>query len=120
MPLDNADRARCDHYFSSPNSGLKRRGLLPPRPRAAMISLRRLMVVLSVGALSAGRMVLHESRAAAPVGFVSQGVAPAQDMLTLRVGLAPNNIAGLEEKLMSVSTPASSDFRQWLSMDEVR
>ncbi|KAJ7358373.1 family S53 protease-like protein [Mycena albidolilacea] len=85
-----------------------------------MISLPKLMVVLSVGALSAGRMVLHESRAAAPVGFVSQGVAPAQDMLTLRVGLAPNNIAGLEEKLMSVSTPGSSDFRQWLSMDEVK
>jgi tripeptidyl-peptidase-1 len=65
-------------------------------------------------------MIVHESRAAVPVGFVSKGAAPADEMITLRVALASNNIAGLEDKLMSVSTPGSPDFRQWLSMDEVR
>ncbi|KAE9382492.1 hypothetical protein BT96DRAFT_1027634 [Gymnopus androsaceus JB14] len=48
------------------------------------------------------------SRTSAPAGFVSQGVAPANDMLTLRVALTSNNIAG------------SPEFRQWLSMEEVK
>jgi tripeptidyl-peptidase-1 len=65
-------------------------------------------------------MVVHESRTSVPAGFVSQGAAPANDMLTLRVALTSNNIAGLEEKLMSLSTPGSSEFRQWLSMEEVK
>ncbi|KAF7350746.1 Family S53 protease-like protein [Mycena sanguinolenta] len=82
--------------------------------------LRKLLAVLSVAAVSAGNMVLHESRVAAPAGFVSQGVASAEDMLTLRVALTSNNIAGLQDKLMSVSTPGSSEFRQWLSMEEVK
>ncbi|KAJ6477012.1 family S53 protease-like protein [Mycena sanguinolenta] len=85
-----------------------------------MVPLRKLLAVLFVAAVSAGKMVLHESRAAAPAGFVSQGVAPAEDILTLRVALASNNIAGLQDKLMSVSTPGSSEFRQWLTMDEVK
>ncbi|KAJ6476999.1 family S53 protease-like protein [Mycena sanguinolenta] len=85
-----------------------------------MMALRKLLAVLFVAAVSAGKMVLHESRAAAPAGFVSQGVAPAEDMLTLRVALASNNIAGLQDKLMSVSTPGSSEFRQWLTMDEIK
>jgi tripeptidyl-peptidase-1 len=85
-----------------------------------MMALRKFLAVLSLTALSGATMVLHESRAAAPSGFVSQGAAPADSMLTLRVALTSNNIAGLEDKLMSVSTPGSSEFRQWLSMDEVK
>ncbi|KAJ7731300.1 family S53 protease-like protein [Mycena maculata] len=85
------------------------------------MALSKLLAVLSiVAAASAGSMVLHESRAAAPSSFVSQGAAPADDMLTLRVALTSNNVAGLEAKLMSVSTPGSSEFRQWLSMEEVK
>ncbi|KAJ6586025.1 family S53 protease-like protein [Mycena capillaripes] len=71
-------------------------------------------------AVSARSMVAHESLEAAPGSFVSQGAAPATDMLTLRLALAPNNIAGLEAKMMSISTPGSSDHRQWLSADEVK
>ncbi|KAJ6592907.1 family S53 protease-like protein [Mycena capillaripes] len=85
-----------------------------------MMALRKFLGVLSICAVSAGRMVVHESRVAAPDGFVSHGAAPANDMLTLRVALASNNIAGLEEKLMSLSTPGSPEFRQWLSMDQVK
>jgi tripeptidyl-peptidase-1 len=65
-------------------------------------------------------MVVHESRSAPPPGFISQGVAPDNTMLTLRLALASNDVAGLEAKLMSLATPGSSEFRQWLSMDEVR
>ncbi|KAJ7445016.1 subtilisin-like protein [Mycena galericulata] len=70
--------------------------------------------------VSARRMVVHESLAAIPDSFVSQGAAPATDMLTLRLALAPNNIAGLQAKTMSISTPGSSEHRQWLSADEVK
>jgi tripeptidyl-peptidase-1 len=70
-------------------------------------------------AVSARRMAVHESLAAAPGSFVSQGAAPATDMLTLRLALAPNNIAGLQAKMTSISTPGSSEHRQWLSTDEV-
>ncbi|KAJ7448642.1 family S53 protease-like protein [Mycena galericulata] len=75
---------------------------------------------LMIAVVSARRMVVHESLAAAPGSFVSQGAAPATDMLTLRLALAPNNIAGLQAKMMSISTPGSSEHRQWLSADEVK
>ncbi|KAJ7731311.1 family S53 protease-like protein [Mycena maculata] len=85
------------------------------------MALRSLLALLSlVAAASAGTLVLHENRAAVPGGFVSQGPATASDIISLRVALASNNVAGLEAKLTSLSTPGSSEFRQWLSMDEVK
>ncbi|KAF8142598.1 family S53 protease-like protein [Mycena galopus ATCC 62051] len=81
----------------------------------------KLLAVLSlVVGTSAGSMVLLEQRAAAPSGFVRQGAAPANNTLTLRVALTSNNLAGLEEKLRSIATPGTSDFRQWLSREEVK
>ncbi|KAJ7162433.1 family S53 protease-like protein [Mycena filopes] len=79
-----------------------------------------LLAFLSIIAVSAGRMVVHESRASAPAGFTNKGAAPAADVLTLRVALAANNLAGLQQKLASVSTPGSAEFRQWLSKDDVK
>ncbi|KAJ7884568.1 hypothetical protein B0H14DRAFT_3432289 [Mycena olivaceomarginata] len=73
-----------------------------------------------VAAVSAGDLVLLASRNALPAGFTSQGFAVASEMLTLRVALVPNNVAGLQNKFMSVSSPGSPDFRQWLSMEDVR
>ncbi|KAJ7751459.1 subtilisin-like protein [Mycena metata] len=81
----------------------------------------KLLAVLSFSLLvSAGGMVVHESRRAAPAGFVKQGTAPANATITLRVGLASNNVGGLEERLMSIATPGSAEFRHWLAMDEVK
>ncbi|KAJ6534138.1 family S53 protease-like protein [Mycena capillaripes] len=83
--------------------------------------LQKLLTVLSIVAwAAAASMVVHESRAAAPAGFVRRAVAPPNSMLTLCVALVSNNVSGLEDKLMSLSTPGSSNFRQWLSMDEVK
>ncbi|KAJ7894410.1 family S53 protease-like protein [Mycena olivaceomarginata] len=78
------------------------------------------LVSLSFMFAVSGRVVVHESRAAAPAPFVPLGRAPADQELTLRIALASNNIAGLEERLLSISTPGSSEFRQWLSMEEVK
>ncbi|KAJ6493176.1 family S53 protease-like protein [Mycena sanguinolenta] len=83
-----------------------------------MIALRAFLALLSLSAVSA--MVVIESRPAAPNGFVSQGAAPASHPLTLRFALAPNNLAGLQTKLAYISTPGSSEFRQWLSKDDVK
>ncbi|KAJ7830620.1 family S53 protease-like protein [Mycena olivaceomarginata] len=85
------------------------------------MAFSKLLTVLSiVVAASAASMVLHERRTAVPSGFVRRGAAPANEMITLRVGLKSNDAAGLEAKLRSVSSPGSSDFRQWLSMDDVK
>ncbi|KAF7368463.1 Family S53 protease-like protein [Mycena venus] len=85
------------------------------------MAFSKLLALLSVVVVaSAGPMVLHERRAAAPSGFVRHGAAPANEMITLRVALKSNDVGSLEEKLKSVAAPGSSDFRQWLSMDEVK
>ncbi|KAJ7636605.1 family S53 protease-like protein [Roridomyces roridus] len=67
-----------------------------------------------------GGTVVHERRATAPRGFVNHGPAHPTQMLTLRLGLAPNNAAGLDATLASISTPGSPEFRQWLSREEVK
>ncbi|KAJ7100399.1 family S53 protease-like protein [Mycena epipterygia] len=84
------------------------------------MALRKCLTVLPIITAVYAGMFVHESRSAAPAGFVSQGAAPGGEMITLRVALASNNVVGLEQKLMSISTPGSSEFRQWLSMDEVK
>ncbi|KAJ6561724.1 peptidase S8/S53 domain-containing protein [Mycena capillaripes] len=76
--------------------------------------------LLSLRVVSAGGRIIHESRPAAPSGFVSQGTAPADDLLTLRFALAPNNLTGLKTKFASIPTPGSPEFRKWLSKDEVK
>jgi tripeptidyl-peptidase-1 len=83
------------------------------------MALLNLLVIVSIAAVACGSMVVHESRLVAPDGFTSQGPAPADEVITLRVALAGNNVVGLEEKLRSLSTPGSPEFRQWLSMEEV-
>ncbi|KAJ7738963.1 subtilisin-like protein [Mycena metata] len=85
-----------------------------------MVLRRFLTSVLLATSTSAGNLVLHETRPTAPSGFISHGPAPPGDLLTLRVALTSNNVAGLEEKLMSLATPGSSEFRQWLSMADVK
>ncbi|KAK7038384.1 family S53 protease-like protein [Favolaschia claudopus] len=67
-----------------------------------------------------GSLVLHEHRDAAPSGFVNHGSAPATDMLTLRFALTPQNLNGLHQKFMSISTPENSDYREWLSKEAIK
>ena len=79
------------------------------------MALSKLLALLSVVAYASAALVFHEGRSAPPSGFVSKGAAPADQSITLRLALTSNNIAGLESKVMSISTPGSQDFRQWLS-----
>lgn len=80
-----------------------------------MRAFLKLFVLLSAAVSASATLVFHDARSAAPSGFVRQGTAPATQLLELRIGLASNNIDGLREKLMSVSTPGNAEFRQWLS-----
>ncbi|KAJ6474812.1 family S53 protease-like protein [Mycena sanguinolenta] len=73
-----------------------------------------------VVAVSASKKVVHESLAASPSSFVHKGAAAPDDMLTLRLALAPNNLTGLQAKMASISDPSSSEYRKWLTGDEVK
>ena len=64
-------------------------------------------------------MQVHEKRDA-PATFANKGAASPDTMLTLRVHLANSDISGLEDALMSVSTPGNALYGQHLSKEEVR
>ncbi|KAJ7739343.1 family S53 protease [Mycena metata] len=64
-------------------------------------------------------MAVHETRAEPARGFVNSGPAPAAKELTLRIAIKPNNIAGLETALYAVSEPASAQYGQHLTAEEV-
>lgn len=78
-----------------------------------------LSILFSLVSLCYAGMVVQHTLPSVPSGFVSKGPAPAEDTIEIRLALASNNVKGLEDKLMSISTPGSTEFRQWLSMDEV-
>ncbi|KAI0294261.1 family S53 protease [Multifurca ochricompacta] len=63
-------------------------------------------------------MVQHELIDLVPSGFVSKGPAPTSQVLKLRLALVQNNIKGLEEALMAVSSPDSPKYRQFLTKEE--
>ena len=65
-------------------------------------------------------MQVHERRSDAPASFASVGAASPDTMLKLRIQLAQNDIAGLEDALMAVSTPGNALYGQHLTAEEVR
>ncbi|KAK6995669.1 Pro-kumamolisin, activation domain-containing protein [Favolaschia claudopus] len=77
-----------------------------------------LLAALTV--VSCTPFVVLESRQEAPPGFTNLGPAPESEPVTLKFALTPNNLAGLEVKLQTISTPGNDDFRKWLSKDEVK
>lgn len=64
-------------------------------------------------------MFVLESRNTVPSGFADSGPAAADTSIDLRIQLAQNNIAGLEEELYAVSTPSSARYGQHLTKEEV-
>jgi tripeptidyl-peptidase-1 len=86
-----------------------------------MVNLNALTVLPSFLLLALARdMRLHERRDGVPEGFTSKGPAPGNVTLRLRIALVPNDIEGLQTKLMDVSTPSSPQYGRWLSKEEVR
>ena len=64
-------------------------------------------------------MRVHESRPVVPTGFARAGATPAETMLKLRIALARSDTDGLIDTLMAVSEPASPNYGQHLSIEEV-
>ncbi|KAF8516711.1 family S53 protease-like protein [Hysterangium stoloniferum] len=64
-------------------------------------------------------LVLHERRETVPSGFVENGPASPNTLLSLRMALVSNNLPGLETALFAVSTPDSAQYGQHLTKEEV-
>jgi tripeptidyl-peptidase-1 len=84
-----------------------------------------LLWVLAIGSLVAGapsrraNYVVHERRAVEPVNWAKTGRAEAERNLTIRIGLAQQNLHQLEEALMSVAQPDSQTYGQHWSPNRV-
>ena len=87
--------------------------------------MRLLLWVLAIGSLVAGapsrraNYVVHERRAAEPVNWVKTHRLEAHRYLTIRIGLAQQNLPQLEEALMSVAQPDSLTYGQHWSPKRV-
>ncbi|KAI0261746.1 subtilisin-like protein [Gloeopeniophorella convolvens] len=62
---------------------------------------------------------LHERRDSAPHGFALTSPAADEAPLRLRLALTPNDIQGLQDRLLDVSTPGSAVYGNHLSKEEV-
>ncbi|KAF7295211.1 Family S53 protease-like protein [Mycena indigotica] len=109
-------RPRCTAFYKLSSSFWRQSS-----SRWVVMSFPRLFSLLSlVLIVSAGSLVQHEHRKSAPPGFTNKGATADSHSLTLRFGLTSNNIPGLHDKLLSISTPGSPEFRKWLTQDEVK
>ncbi|PCH39539.1 family S53 protease-like protein [Wolfiporia cocos MD-104 SS10] len=77
------------------------------------------LCMLAQGTPLSLNLQVHESRASVPKGFILQGPASSDMLLSLRIALAQNNVDGLIAALYEVSTPTSSLYGQHLSKAEV-
>ncbi|KZS94687.1 family S53 protease [Sistotremastrum niveocremeum HHB9708] len=83
---------------------------------------RTLFFVSLLASLAAGApqpFIVHETIESVPQGFVHAGTPSSTTELSLRIGLVQNNIVGLQEKLIEISTPSSATYGQWMSTSEI-
>ncbi|KAJ6573379.1 subtilisin-like protein [Mycena vulgaris] len=85
-----------------------------------MLTFRLLLIlpILSACAFTE-RLQFHERRDVAPSGWMNLGQAPLNYALTLHLALTQNNITGLEQRLLQISSPSHPAYGKWLSKDEV-
>ncbi|KAF7986027.1 hypothetical protein HWV62_41376 [Athelia sp. TMB] len=89
-----------------------------------MFSISRTTVLLALLACAWAtpmNWVVQESRDAVPQGYVRSSAAPAEHVLSMRINLAQNNLAGLEQALEAASSPSSPSFpvTSWLSSNNI-
>ncbi|KAI0066334.1 subtilisin-like protein [Artomyces pyxidatus] len=86
--------------------------------KAALVLLSLFSATLSTPHI-ARDLRLHESRDDVPDGFTHNGPAAGDTPLRLRLALKQNDIEGLQDVLMDVSTPTSANYGKHLSLEEV-
>lgn len=64
-------------------------------------------------------MIVHHSRAAVPAGFRAKGPASSEVTIELKIAMTSNDMTGPEKALYDVSDPKSSDYRKFLSKEQV-
>lgn len=64
-------------------------------------------------------MIVHHSRVAAPAGFRANGPASSEVTIDLKIAMTSSDMAGLEKALYDVSDPKSSNYRKFLSKEQV-
>ncbi|KAJ7452724.1 family S53 protease [Mycena galericulata] len=85
----------------------------------SILHLAALLLECAASPVGIRPMVVHESVAALPSGFVHSGpVAPAQE-ITLRIALVQSDIAGLQATTYAVSDPSNALYGQHLSTEEM-
>jgi tripeptidyl-peptidase-1 len=85
----------------------------------ALLCLGAVFSLVHATPLTARDMIVHDRRDGIPSGFAKVGAAPSSQMLKLRLALTQGDLAGLEDRLMAISTPTNPAYRQWLSKEEV-
>ena len=82
--------------------------------------IARSLAILSIlSTLCSATMVVQHLRSTVPSGFVQGGPALSSESITIRMALASTNMDGLQQKLLTISDPANSEYGQWLTKDEV-
>ncbi|KAJ7195123.1 family S53 protease [Mycena pura] len=85
----------------------------------SFISLSVAVAVASANPLSGTAMAVHGSIKAVPKGFAQTGSVSTTQQITLRIALAHSDIAGLEKITYDVSDPASAQYGQHLTAEQV-
>ena len=97
-----------------------RGGLLPAALGAAILMAGALLPAVAAGAATSpaalpGTVVLPQPPPRIPAGVAHLGSAPSDQVLTLAVALAGQNASGLAPAVAAVSTPASPEYRHYLT-----
>ncbi|KAI0261739.1 subtilisin-like protein [Gloeopeniophorella convolvens] len=85
----------------------------------SLLVISALIPLIVVRARPAHDARMHERRASVPNGFTLNGPAPGNTPLELRIALTQNDVSGLEDALMAVSTPGNERYGKHLSKEEV-
>ena len=56
----------------------------------------------------------------APAGFSFNGRAAPDIELKMIIGMKQNNINGLKDRILDISSPTSNNYRKWLTREQVR
>ncbi|KAJ4153563.1 hypothetical protein LMH87_010046 [Akanthomyces muscarius] len=81
---------------------------------AALLAVTKASPLQDLGPLS-----IFEKLTAPATGWVANGDAPAEAVLNMHIGLKQRDIKGLEEKLLDISDPNSSNYGKWLSKEGI-
>ncbi|KAJ7616593.1 peptidase S8/S53 domain-containing protein [Roridomyces roridus] len=93
--------------------------MTPNAPRRLAMRILNPIFACILPILTTGTLAFHDRRDSPPARYTNLGSAPSDHVLTLRLALLQNNITGLEQRLLQVSSPSHPDYGKWLSKAEV-